>query len=66
MRFRAAGGKRFFSLYNLESVFARKKENMNNQKSDVKIVYNYPRASMAAVREAMISVRVMLGTPSFA
>ena len=27
MRFRVAGGKRFFSLYNLKSVFARKKEN---------------------------------------
>jgi hypothetical protein len=27
MRFRVAGGKRFFSLYNLKSVFARKKGN---------------------------------------
>jgi hypothetical protein len=26
LRFRVAGGKRFFSLYNFESIFARKKE----------------------------------------
>ena len=66
VRFRVVGGKRFFSLYNLQSNFARKKENPNHQKKTRKIVYNYPSAPMAALRAAMMSSRGMLGLPGSA